>query len=80
MRGCGGTITSIENYPMAVFKLLIILVAGLFLVGIGTAAIVLLVVFLRGKKPGGELSPDSQLRAETQRLKDEIASLRRKPE
>ena len=54
-------------------ELLVLLIIGAFLFGVPIAAVVLIVVLLRNQKSG----TDSELRAENQRLRDEIAALKR---
>ncbi len=59
-------------------ELLIVLVVGLFSVGVPIAIIVLLVVLLRKRSSDDATTSNSQLLDENQRLRDELAAARGK--
>ena len=59
-------------------ELLIVLIVGLFTVGVPIAIVVLLVLLLRKQKSGNDATLISQLREENQRLRDELATANRR--
>lgn len=62
-----------------VMELLVLAAVGFFILGIPTVLIVLLVVILRNKNPSDSQAELSRLRAENQRLRDELLRATRKP-
>ena len=65
-------------FSIGILELLIILVISFFVIGVPVAIVILLVILLRKQRLADQSPTYSELIAENNRLRDEIAALRNK--